>query len=296
MKSTKCIAFLIVLLFAVFSLTFTVLGQGFDCSAGLHDSFEVERVEPTTTSDGHVIMRCRICDFTYKRILFSVEHDWGPWTVELEPTCTTEGRRFRVCRLTPNNFTEYETIPALGHDHQTIVTPPTCDQAGIITHTCSRCEDTYTEPGENALGHDLVVATTQEPTCEEDGFVKYICSRNPEYSHTRYILAHGHELGEWTVEILPTQDTEGLEVRLCKTCGEHGEERTIKPLPTASLFNEIDVVTGGLSLGVAAFTLACITPMIGAIKKEGKHFENFQKKKELEEKEMEKFGFNKFDK
>ncbi|MCL2122512.1 MAG: hypothetical protein FWH34_00330, partial [Desulfovibrionaceae bacterium] len=68
----------------------------FNCAEGRHD-YEITTKEPTETEDGQTTYCCRICGFTFSRMLPATGHDWSGWAVDLEPTCTRAGRRYRVC-------------------------------------------------------------------------------------------------------------------------------------------------------------------------------------------------------
>ena len=78
--------------------------------------------------------------------------------------------------------------------------------------------------------HGTVIKTSDSKaaTCTESG-VKYVrCSACSE-SKKEIIPATGHSFGEWTVSVKPTTESEGTEVRKCKTCGAE-EKRSVKKL------------------------------------------------------------------
>ena len=60
--------------------------------------------------------------------------------------------------------------------------------------------------------------TEKAVTCEQDGKEIYACD-NCDYTETRTVKATGHTFSEWKVDVKPTKDKEGLEIRSC-SCGK----------------------------------------------------------------------------
>lgn len=146
-----------------------------------HDfSTEIERVEPTCTTDGYVVYQCE-CGQTNK--------------VELSAT----------------GHTEFVTINAKA---------PTCTQAGWTEEIiCSVCNETLQKSQPlAALGHDWQETEHKDATCTDDGYTKYDCSRCDE-TKTDVIPATGHTWDEGTIKIYPTCTSEGSKEVTCQVCG-----------------------------------------------------------------------------
>ena len=329
MKTIKVAVCLTALFLIVFALAFSALAQNDSCAAGLHDDVVIERVEPTATADGHELLRCQTCYREFKRVLFifSCTCSWDLEEIVTHPTCTQTGLMRRTCSHCGNSYTENipalqhyyqlttieptceepgaqvhtcfhcghtyaEDIPALGHDYQVTTVEPTCEEAGAQIHTCSLCEHSHTEyiP---ALGHNYQI-TTIEPTCEEAGTQIHTCS-HCGYSHEEPIPTLEHDFGDWTTKAVATQAVEGLEARFCSSCNVQGEERIIPALPEIieiiPLFNNVDIVAGGVSFAFLALSLVYLIPVFIIINKEKKHYRNYSAKIKSEEMEAEKHEF-----
>lgn len=78
--------------------------------------------------------------------------------------------------------------------------------------------------------HGSIIKTSDSKaaTCTQSG-IKYIRCAGCSESKKEVIPALGHSFGAWTVSVKPTTETEGTEVRKCKTCGAE-EKRSIKKL------------------------------------------------------------------
>ena len=297
MKTKNYVVCLTVLLLIVSVFYLSAYAQDYNCEVGQHNDIVIVRAEPTATTDGYEILRCQICQREFERILFATSCMWGPWEVINHPTCTEAELRRRTCFRTGNHHHETESIQVLGHDYQLTVIEPTCDEPGLRTYTCFRCGHSYTEyiP---ASGHTYAGVVTREPACMEEGVKTFTCAREPEHNYIEIIPALGHDFGEWTVEIQATPGVDGLEARLCFRCGEWGEERIIPALivyeatEIRPLFNGVDKVAGGIILVLLAFALWHLIPIFGVIRKERKHYREYNTRIKAEEMEAANHGFH----
>ena len=89
-----------------------------------------------------------------------------------EATCLMAGQIVKQCKVCGRS--EYEPVPALGHDMQDVEDggkKATCTEAGRIHQKCSRCGKEE-DRDSTALGHDLKPVATNR-----DGITKSDCSR-----------------------------------------------------------------------------------------------------------------------
>lgn len=156
---------------------YTTGGEEIPADADAHSYTEVERVESTCKTQGHVKYECE-CGDTYTETLeLDPSNHENVVTLEaVEATCTTtgltEGSKCEACGTT---IVEQEVIEALGHDYQvTSSTDATCCVEGTVTSTCTRCKDTKVETGvldpTNHADYGTKVERAKEPTRGEDGY------------------------------------------------------------------------------------------------------------------------------
>jgi len=96
--------------------------------------------EPTCKVTGMKKFSCLTCDYSYRQILSTIDH-------EHEFAYTTEG---------------------------------TCEDYGKNHYVCKWCQDEYTEDAGEPLGHDYVYGSTVSPTQKGPGYDIYHCSRCDE--------------------------------------------------------------------------------------------------------------------
>ena len=122
--------------------------------------------------------------------LFFTAHEvgkltYGEWVHEIEPTCTEDGLWTRSA----GDFTEYMTIPALGHmsDGNLVVdTPATCTAAGEGHTVCERCHEDIVEVIP-ATGHDHVFTVEIQANGSAVGKLKGECSVCHDIVYQNYI-------------------------------------------------------------------------------------------------------------
>ncbi len=159
--------------------------------------------------------------------------------VVTEPTCTEQGYTTHTCCCGDSYIDSY--VEALGHESTDQVTEPTCTEQGYTTHTCSVCGDSYVDSYMEALGHSYSGKVTKAAACEAPGVMTYTCALCGD-SYTEEIAATGHSWGSWTVVKAATNDTDGLEKRVCKNDSSHVETRVIPakyPLIGSARKNEV---------------------------------------------------------
>ncbi|MBR4881400.1 MAG: hypothetical protein IKU19_05665, partial [Clostridia bacterium] len=135
----------------------------------------------------------------------------------IQATCTDNG--YIVYKCARCDFSDYRTIPALGHDMSMgSYVPPTCTEDGYIEYECRRCWDYYRDiiP---ALGHDMSMGSYVPPTCTEDGYREYECTRCWDFYRV-IIPAPGHDF-EFYPSDTPSCYTGGVQsgTYVCIECG-----------------------------------------------------------------------------
>jgi len=209
-----------------------VFAENFDCDAGKHD-YVITTVEATENEDGETTYTCKICGFTFIRVLPATGHIWSEWITDRQPTCIEAGHEYRICtRYANDSHTEENIIPAFGHKYTETVTPPICEKDGFKTYTCEYCGDTYTEPYGEASGHNYIEEVVKEPDCENEGEKVLTCEHCGD-AYTIIIPALGHNYGDWIIDKEPTEEEEGRRHKVCGRDSSHVFEETIERLEPA---------------------------------------------------------------
>ena len=183
-----------------------------------HEYTEIERVEPTCTTNGYVTKVCGLCDKVKTFTLYAPGHTSGEWVVELEPTCTTEGEMRTTCTVCGEVVSQI--LPAFGHSfgNWTEIVAPTCTEYGEWMETCYTCGETQTGtiyPN----GHSWDTwEDTKLPTCTENGERVYHCACGE--TMTEILWNFGHTLKDEVVVKEATCTENGEMVGTCITCGE----------------------------------------------------------------------------
>ena len=183
-----------------------------------HEYTEIERVEPTCTTDGYVTKVCGLCEKVKTTKLPALGHTAGEWTVVMEPTCTTEGQMSTICTVCGE--TVLTVLPAFGHSfgNYTETKAPTCTEYGEWMETCYTCGATQTGilyP----LGHSWDTwEDTKLPTCTENGERVYHCACGETMTET--LWSYGHALTDIVVTKEATCTENGEQVGTCINCGE----------------------------------------------------------------------------
>ncbi len=168
-------------------------GGGDKPSGGHTHTFIETVIEPTCTEKGYTIHKC-MCGEKYEDSYVSaLDHKLGEWNVTTPATEEKDGEEKRICTRENCDYFETRKIPKLDHTHD------------------------YKE-------------TVVEPTCTEKGYTLHKCECGEEYKDGE-TEALGHLFGAWETITPATEDSEGLEQRVCarKNCG-FKEERAIPVL------------------------------------------------------------------
>lgn len=185
--------------------------------------------EPTCSSFGKDLYKCKFCDETEERDVDKLEHDLIHHT-EKQATCNEDGyKAFDTCSRC--DYTTYEEVPNLGHDlivHK--AKAPTCTEIGWDEYvTCSRCDYTTYKEKSN-LGHDIIHHDAQAKTCAEIGWDEYdTCSRCSYSTYSEIPASHEWEK-DYTVDKEPTCESTGIKSIHCSECEQFKvDTKTIIP-------------------------------------------------------------------
>lgn len=156
---------------------YTTGGEEIPADADAHSYTEVERVESTCKTQGHVKYECE-CGDTYTETLEldPSNHENVVTDPAVAADCVTTGlTEGSHCEACGETIVEQKVIEALGHDYQvTSSTDATCCVEGTVTSTCTRCKDTKVETGvldpTNHADYGTKVEHAKEATRGEDGY------------------------------------------------------------------------------------------------------------------------------
>lgn len=144
------------------------------------------------------------------------------------PTCTTSGlTQGSHCSLCGQVLTAQQVKAAYGHKMtDDLGYAPTCTKAGLSDGShCSICgEVNVVQVIIPALGHTKVTDRGYAATCTADGLTDGShCSECNTVFVEQTVIPAAHTWGEWEVTE-PTEDTDGLKVRECSSCGDVDSE------------------------------------------------------------------------
>ncbi len=202
------------------TLTCTVCGA--TSSVTLPASHKPERTEvpPTCTEGGMYFVKCSVCgEFLDTGTLPAAGHT----VVEVaakEPTCTEEGSTAgSYCSVCGVMLSDYEKIPALGHNIVRTEIAPTCKSSGMYSEKCTRCGKIFDAGTIPTADHTVVTDKAVAPTCTEAGLTEgshcSVCGEVIKAQES--IPAKGHTGSETRVE--PTCTEDGDSTVTCTVCG-----------------------------------------------------------------------------
>ena len=161
-----------------------------------HD-YQQEIVPPTCTENGLAVLKCTRCGDVHHTDVYgnALGHDWTEWQVTGQPCQGTGGqiRRCKTCGETETedlSMYEYEcSYVNAGSDH--------------CTDLCKWCGQ--------ERGH------WYKSTYIGNLYECFYCGESALFENGEYV-PHTHVFGKWTIDYLPTQTSDGQEIRKC-TCG-----------------------------------------------------------------------------
>ncbi len=158
-------------------------------------------------------------------ILMSSETDPTASTAGSDPS--TQGSEPDTTTL-PTESSQPPVTTEEGHVHEftlTKVNQPTCTSSGFSVYTCS-CGQAEARDFTDPLGHSYGAGKVVAATCTEEGGTYYTCTVCGYKLIRDAQPALGHSFSSWRVTTAPTATQEGVETRVCMTCGEQ-ETRSI---------------------------------------------------------------------
>lgn len=201
-----------------------------------HKWEETALTEATCTTAGSREQTCSRCLKKDVTVLPELGHKWKSVSVTKAPTCTEPGEQSAECeRCHIKN--EAQPIPALGHkwddELSVVIQNPTCTEDGYTDETCSVCGEHGSEKIEK-LNHQYVATgvVIKSASCTEAGIAEGECSRCGDKTEIEIPkLDHNFDT-EFTIDVPPTQTTEGSRSRHCLNdgCSETYQEEKIPSL------------------------------------------------------------------
>lgn len=164
-----------------------------DYNENEHIVEETSRVEATCTTEGKIVLGCKVCDDTYEEIIPLKAHS-DVETARTNATCTAEGSVAYTCSVC--GYSHTEEIEMLPHTYVEEKIEPTCSVHGAYKYTCSVCGDSYNEKIP-VLKHNYVEQSRTEASFLKRGQVNYICALCGEASNDIVVGYPG-----WKIAIL----------------------------------------------------------------------------------------------
>lgn len=136
------------------------------------------------------------------------------------PTCTTPGlTEGKHCSVCKKVLVEQKIISATGHNYSSKIIESTCTEQGYTLYVCSKCQSSYKDSYTEAIGHNYSDWTIIVlPTCTTDGIESRNCSICGN-TETHTLLHSGHD---YKTEIIPPSCTEkGYTLHTCSKCNSN---------------------------------------------------------------------------
>lgn len=188
--------------------------------------------EATCTETGMKHTECSVCHITLTTgTIPATGHFLNEWHETVVAKCETAGTEQRNCSNC--SYAESRSIPALGHDYGDwiIDKEATEESEGEKHKECSRCDSKITEDIEKLPPHvhSYTETARTDSTCTKTGTITYTCDCGDSY--TEEIAKKAHTPGGWTVKTPATEESSGLEVKICSVCQTETDSRVIDKLP-----------------------------------------------------------------
>ncbi len=197
--------------------------------SALGHNYREDVIAPTCSSIGYTLHTCTRCgDSFHTDQTETTEHTYSQ-TVTVEPTCQSVGQSRNICLVCNYHFTE--EIPMVEHDWKTEAVGATHSTNGYTVYTCQFCETVMRGDFTELLPYDMV--WEEHPaSCTASGLKVGYCADGCGHTETVMIPHLGHTFGEWMVLRAASEESDGLESRVCTRC-DHTENRTVKHDPNA---------------------------------------------------------------
>lgn len=232
----------------------------------IHDGEEVVLTEPTCTTAGTSVIRCKDCgDQGETKSIPATGHDYGAgvslpvsenfcsetqytckdcgsayyslggsarqshnYTVveRVEPTCVSEGSILERC--TTCGWEKSTPISKSAHTagNAVVVRQPTCTEMGESRISCTFCGTTIRTTPIAVLGHDYKIVSEQPASCTEGGHSSY--SECSRCGDKLNYTEYQANGHDWSeyVDERESCTETGTRTRTCKVCGEEDVETT----------------------------------------------------------------------
>jgi len=185
----------------------------------------VVTTEPTCTVEGVKTFTCIKCGDTYTETVEKAEHTWKE-SGRTEATCVNSGTINYICANCPETKQEFTELGEHSFGEWVTVTEATEFTEGLEKQYCANCDAENPRVIPTKEHEHAWVGVTTEPTCTEQGYNTYTCGCGESFVEV-FAEALDHDWGEWVTVTEATEETEGLEKRICNRCPE---EET-QPIP-----------------------------------------------------------------
>ncbi len=190
-----------------------------------HNMILVQKTEPSCTSDGIVLYKCKDCNVEHEQTEAALGHQLTDGEVKKSATCTESGIEGGVC-LVCNEYAEVMTTPlshtpgsridiegefcgeiqvghiyctlcdnllyTLGHDYEESIVAADCENNGMYIKKCRSCGDEIIKILYSSGHFGVEWETVTESTCTEAGEEALKCISCEVLISTRAIEAHEH--------------------------------------------------------------------------------------------------------
>ena len=104
------------------------------------------------------------------------------------------------------------------HSYQTMTKEATCKTEGNIINVCTYCGDSYLVESISVIDHAFGQWTYEiQPTCEVDGLAVRYC-KFCDMKETQVVSTNGHSVGDWVIGTYPTCTSKGIIYKQCSNC------------------------------------------------------------------------------
>ena len=193
-----------------------------------HQDTTTEYKAPTCAEPGYEKVICNDCGATVSETEIEATGHQNTTTEHKDPTCTQPGYDKVTCLDCGVLVSETPINPIGQGETKTERLSPTCTEDGYIKEICTICNEQVSETTLPSAGHRYI-QDIKNATCTEDGHIQNICPACGDVSSFVALPHTGHYWLDWEIIKQPTYSKEGVERRICNTCGVD-EERAVPKL------------------------------------------------------------------
>lgn len=205
----------------------TILNKDFDFSYGCFEDCPNLTIY-SYASNTSLVNKCAELQIPFIALC---EHSNMNTSVIVEPSCTSTGIMQHFCLDCSYYFEEILPIKHNFSDEWMVDIEASCTSVGSKSRHCLICDE-KTDITEIPITHRYVI-TTVNSTCTLDGIKTYTCDWC-EDSYSEIIPASHTWSTEWTIDVDPTETTDGSKSHHCLHCDEKTDITVIPKLNAES--------------------------------------------------------------